>query len=282
LSVEEGDIEDLLFEEVLIDFIHLKDSGPDEGLQGDLVDDPGKSLCEVEDELGGGFGEEVFGALGAFDVEADIIAGIIDGEASEGMCETDALFEGFILRLFESEGEFLRPREDEGEAVFGIHGEVGEGSEEFQEDIGEGVAVVKDKDGVFCTSFFILSEGSADGVEQIGLMVKDGQAEDATEASEEAGGGGAQIEQIEKIIPAIVELFFESPEADAFAYPWGSTKQSDSPGLQPQMESVDELSLSGCIEHFFGPHVLGEGDFGETEVGFKVDALFFHDCPPKN
>ena len=79
-----------------------------EGLQSNLIDDPGQALCEVEDELSGGFGEEVFGALGAFDVEADIIAGVIDGEPSEGVCETDALSEGFILRLLELEGEFLR------------------------------------------------------------------------------------------------------------------------------------------------------------------------------
>ena len=135
---------------------------------------------------------------------------------------------------------------------------------------------------MFCASFFILSQGSADGVEQIGLMVKDGQAEEATEASEEAGAGGAQIEQVEKIIPALVELFFESSEGDAFAYPWGSAKKSDPPGLQPQVQSVDELSLTGSIEHLFGPHVLGEGDFGESEVGFKMDALLCHDFPPKN
>ena len=62
---------------------------------------------------------------------------------------------------------------------------------------------------MFCASFFILSQGSADGVEQIGLMVKDGQAEEATEASEEAGGGGAQIEQVEKIIRIARELGIE-------------------------------------------------------------------------
>jgi len=99
----------VLFEEVFIDFIHLPDGGSDEGLQSNLIDDPGEPLCEVEDELSGGFGEEVFGALGAFDVEADIIAGIIDGKSPESVCETDALSEGFILRLLEPEGEFLRP-----------------------------------------------------------------------------------------------------------------------------------------------------------------------------
>jgi hypothetical protein len=45
----------------------------------------------VEDELSGRFGKEVFGTLGAFDVEADIIAGIIDGKSPESVCETDAL-----------------------------------------------------------------------------------------------------------------------------------------------------------------------------------------------
>jgi hypothetical protein len=113
-------------------------------------------------------------------------------------------------------------------------------------------------------------------------MVKDWQPEDAAEASEEAGGGGAQIEEVEQIIPAIVELFLEAPEADAFAHPRGTAKQSDPPGFQPQVEAVDELSLSGGVEHFFAPHVLGEGDFGESEVGFKVDALLFHGFPPKN
>ena len=108
LSVEEGGIEDLLFEEVLIDFIHLPDSGSDEGLKSDLVDDSGEAFCQVEEELHGGFGEEVFGSFGSFDVEADIVAGILDGKSSESVCETDALSEGFILRLLESEGEFLR------------------------------------------------------------------------------------------------------------------------------------------------------------------------------
>jgi hypothetical protein len=160
--------------------------------------------------------------------------------------------------------------------------EVGKGSEEFEESIGEGIAVVKDQDGVFCASLFILGQGSADGVEQVGLMVKDWQPEDAAEASEEAGGGGAQVEEVEKIISTIVELFLESSETDAFAHPGGTAKQSDAPGFKPQVESVDELSLSGGIEHLFAPHVLGEGDLGESEVGFKVDALLFHDFPPKN
>jgi hypothetical protein len=64
-------------------------------------------------------------------------------------------------------------------------------------------------------------------------MVEDWQAEDATQASEKACGGGAEIEQIEKFVSAIVELFFESSQADAFAYPWRAAKKSDASGFQP-------------------------------------------------
>jgi hypothetical protein len=47
-----------LLEEALVDFVHLSDGSPDDGLQSDLVDDPGEAFSHVEDELDGAFGEQ--------------------------------------------------------------------------------------------------------------------------------------------------------------------------------------------------------------------------------
>ena len=90
-----------MFEEGLIDFVYLSDGGPDEGLESDLVDDSGEALGEVENKLDGAFGEEFLRSFGPFQMETDIVAGIVDGEGSEGMGKDDALSEGFILGLVE-------------------------------------------------------------------------------------------------------------------------------------------------------------------------------------
>lgn len=72
----------------------------------------------MKDELYGAFGEQFLGTLGPLQVETDIVASILDRERSKAVGKDDALSEGFILRLFAAQGEFLRSGEDEGEAVF--------------------------------------------------------------------------------------------------------------------------------------------------------------------
>lgn len=82
----------MLFKEVLIDLFHSFYGGLDEGLKCDLVDDPWEAFSEVEDQLYGIIGKEFFRCFDPFEVKADIVSGIIDGETSEVMGEDDPLF----------------------------------------------------------------------------------------------------------------------------------------------------------------------------------------------
>ncbi len=107
--IKEAVVEDVLFEEVFIDGIGAADLGADDGLKGDLIDESGQAFSQVKDQLDGVIGEELFGSFGPLDVETDIVASIFDGKASEVVCEDDALSEGFVLGLFETYGELLRP-----------------------------------------------------------------------------------------------------------------------------------------------------------------------------
>ena len=93
--------------------------------------------------------------------------------------------------------------EDKGEPVFGVHVEIRERSEHFDQLIGRAVAVVKHEDGClrFRSSYcarYVLTE-----VKQVGLVVKDWKPQDAGQAPEEAHGGDAQVEQIEKVVAAL-------------------------------------------------------------------------------
>ncbi len=127
-----------------------------------------------------------------------------------------------------------------------------------------------------------MGQQGADGIKQIGLMVKQGEAEDVAEASEQACGGDAEVEQIEQIVSALIQGFFESPQGDTFSHPCGAVKQGDASSFKPEVYTLDQFALSGGIEHLGGPHVLGERDLGESEVGLKMDFLLIHDWPPKS
>ena len=91
----------MLFEETLINIIDMADSRPDDGLQGNLVDDPGQSRSHLKDELDGLIGEELLRPLAALHMKTDIVTGVVDGKASEAVGKDNALSEGFILWLFE-------------------------------------------------------------------------------------------------------------------------------------------------------------------------------------
>lgn len=98
--------EHVLFEECLVNGLDAADGGADEGLKGDLVDDSGQAPGQMEDGLDGAVGEELGWPLGPFEMEAQVGAGIIDGEAPELVREADALFEGFVLWGSDAGGEF--------------------------------------------------------------------------------------------------------------------------------------------------------------------------------
>jgi hypothetical protein len=51
--VEDGVIEDVVFEEVFIYGINTLNSGPDEGLDGQLIHDPWETLRQMKDHLDG-------------------------------------------------------------------------------------------------------------------------------------------------------------------------------------------------------------------------------------
>ena len=111
----------MLFEEVFIYGINALDGGPDEGLDRQLIHDPGDTFCQVKDCLDGVIEEEFFGALGPFQMEVDLLTGVFYGKPSEVMGEANTLPEGFILGFSDAQGESLRPGEDEREPVFRIH-----------------------------------------------------------------------------------------------------------------------------------------------------------------
>jgi hypothetical protein len=119
--VEDGVIEDVLLEEVFVYGINALDRGPDEGLDGQLIHDPGDTLCQVKDGLDGVIEEEFFGSFGTLQMVTDILTGVFYGKPPEVMGEDNTLPEGFILRFSDAQGESLGPGEDEREPVFGIH-----------------------------------------------------------------------------------------------------------------------------------------------------------------
>ena len=91
----------MLFEETLINVIDMADGRPDDGLQGNLVDDPGQSFSHLKDELDGLIGKEFLRPFAALHMKTDIVASVVDGKASEAVGVDDTLYEGFILWLFE-------------------------------------------------------------------------------------------------------------------------------------------------------------------------------------
>ena len=83
LGVKQRVGKDVLFEEGLVDGLYLANGGADESLKGDLIDNARQSLGEVEDGVDGLWGKELGGSVGALEMEVDVGAGVIDGEASE-------------------------------------------------------------------------------------------------------------------------------------------------------------------------------------------------------
>jgi hypothetical protein len=108
-----------------------------------------------------------------------------------------------------------------------------------------------------------------------------GEPEDTAEASKEPCGCDAEIKEVVKIVPAIIQFCLESPQADTFSHSWRSIEYGDTPGFQPEVKRIDKFPLSRGIKHLGRPHVLGKRDFGKPEVGFQVHALFIHDLSPK-
>ena len=97
----------MLFEETLINGIDVSDGRPDDGLQSDLVDDPGQAFGHVKDQLDGLISEELLRSLAALQMKTDIVSGVLNGKASEAVREDNTLSEGFILGLFKFESEPL-------------------------------------------------------------------------------------------------------------------------------------------------------------------------------
>ena len=80
----------------------------------------------MEDGLNGIIGKQFSGSLSPFKVEVDVIDGVIEGEADQIVGISDALFQRFVLRRSDDGGKFLRSGQNKGEAIFGVHGEVGQ------------------------------------------------------------------------------------------------------------------------------------------------------------
>jgi hypothetical protein len=88
---------------------------------------------------------------------------------------------------------------------------------------------------MFSVPLFILSQECADGVKKVGLMIEQGECEDATEASEEPCGGDSEIKEVVKIVPALIQLCLESPQTDTFSHSWRSIEYGDASGFQPEV-----------------------------------------------
>ena len=129
-------------------------------------------------------------------------------------------------------------------------------------------------------SVFILSEEGAEGIEEIRLMVEDGQGEQPAEASHEAEGGDSEVKEVEDVEATFVDLRLKSSEGDAFAHPCRAIDEGGASGFEPEVKPFEEFLLTGGVKHFGGPHVLGEWQFGESEVGLETHLLFVHLCAP--
>lgn len=129
---------------------------------------------------------------------------------------------------------------------------------------------------MFVGSVLILGEEGAEGIEEIGLLVEDGQGEKPAETSHEAEGGGSEVKEVEDVEATFVDVGLKSSEGDAFAHPCRAIDQGDAAGLQPEVKPFEEFFLAGGVKHFGGPHVLGEGQFGEAEAGLEAQLLFVH------
>ncbi len=99
----------MLFEEVFIYGLSPVDSGPDDGLECQLIHDPWNALCQMKDQLDGVIDKEFFGSLGTFQMEMDVFASVIYGKSSEVMGEDNTLHEGLILGFSDAQGESLGP-----------------------------------------------------------------------------------------------------------------------------------------------------------------------------
>ena len=99
-----------------VDVLDAMDGGVDEGLEGDLVDGSGDTLGGVEQGGDGGVGEDVVPCAGVLEVEADVVAGVLDAEGSEGGDVGEAVREGLQQGLSEGVQQRLGAGEEDTEA----------------------------------------------------------------------------------------------------------------------------------------------------------------------
>ena len=107
-------------EEVAVDLVVTVDRCLDHGLQGELVDGSGLALAGLEDALDGVLGEQLRGDIRPLQVVPDVVAGVLDAEGAELLCEDDASDQRLEAGVTEQGEQGIGAGEQDAEGVLTI------------------------------------------------------------------------------------------------------------------------------------------------------------------
>lgn len=139
----------------------------DEGADAELIDDPGAALRVLKDGAHGLVGEEVLFALGADEMEADVVSGVLEAKGPERLGKRESGAEWLEDAEFKDFEEAVDAGDEDGEAILGVEVESSEAAYGIGDFWVEPFGVVDDEDGMGAVLVFVAHEESLRGVKEI-------------------------------------------------------------------------------------------------------------------
>ena len=110
----------------LVDGPCFGQGGGRERVVGDAVDGSGQAAGGLEEGLDGGWFEQRQFAAGEVQAVGEVAVDLVALEAADVMSDDEALAQGFVDSHGEPASEFGESDEQQAQAAFGVHFEVGE------------------------------------------------------------------------------------------------------------------------------------------------------------
>jgi hypothetical protein len=262
---------ELLLHELGGDGVDADDGGLDQDVKGELIDATGRAPAGLEELPDGAVGEQLLLRARLTELEADIVAGVLEVERLEPVYEAEARVERLQGGVLESAEQRVGAGDEDAEAVLGVHGVIGEASQDVEEFGAHGLGIIEHEERVGPLLGAVGGEVAVGLIEEVARVVPHGKVERAVDGTEKTGEGGARVREHDDAEAGLVEGPGEAADRDGFAGTAGSGDQRHAPDLGPHLQAMEQFALGPGVEHLVVPHGLSEGQSDEGEVALEAN-----------
>ena len=203
----------------------------------------------------------------------EVVVEFVAGEGADVMSDDEALAQGFVDCHGEPAAQFGQPDEQQAQAPVGVHVEVGEQPEVFEDVVSEVVCLVDDEHGELLGFGDQAGDLVADGAIGVGSRAFGGQAEfpgDGHVHVEHAAGGERDVVDA---MQSRVQSGGDVPADGGLAGADLAGQQADAAQFDEVLQARLGLAVGAGLEQLVGLEVVLEGQVGEGEVALVHQSL---------